>query len=188
MRALLCSVLLLLASAVMADDPPPVGRAAHQPLPVSANDANTHCAEPALQLEQELQAALEENTIDASHRQRFLEQVKQCRVIYQVELENLRVDFADLPEDAYCHAVRREFTEALDLFDDIEAKAAEMPLENEEDREAAGTFYSLTSPGLVRAVNGLFLLRHGICMEEEIAPFDHPLTDTEISQPNIYLE
>lgn len=170
--------LVLLTSCAQATDPPTA----------QGNDANTQCAEPALQLEHQLQAALADNSIDASHRQRFLDQVQQCRGVYQVELENLRRDFAELPEDAYCHAVRREFSEALNLFDDIEAKAAEMPLDSEEDRAAAGTFFSLTSPGLVRAVNGLFLLRHGICMEEEIAPFEHPLTDTEISQPNIYLE
>lgn len=151
-------------------------------------DAQQLCATPVAEFQQVLAGAIKERRLTAAHRRGFLRQVENCRSVYHLELARLKADFADLPGSSVCHSAQRELAEGLDIFDAIAARARELPLDSQETREAAGVFFNSTSPGLVRAVNGLYLLRHGVCIEELYAPFDAALTDSEISRSHIYLQ
>jgi hypothetical protein len=110
--------------------------------------------------------------IDDALRDEFERNLERCRASYQYQLKQLEVKFDDLPVDAYCHSVRRESIDAESLLDIDAARVKQLPLNGGEEQRAAADFLAHASDGLVRSVNGLFLLRHGICIEERITPFD----------------
>lgn len=123
--------------------------------------------------------------VTTEHQRAFLSLIDSCRQVYLSELERLAADFKQLPSDSVCHAAQGDLPEGLAVFDDIEMHARALHFDSQENREAAGTFFSLTGPGMVRAVNGLYLLRYGVCVEEQSAPFGLPLTDSVISPASI---
>lgn len=145
-------------------------------------DAQTFCAEPAHQFSLKLSQAAAGQGLDDELRGEFLKQLEQCRAVYRFHLQQLADEFDDLPAGAYCHSVRREFVESEYLFTVAASRAVQLPLLTDEDRKVAAAFFRRTAPALVRAVNGLFILRHGICMEERIAPFDQPPFESEINR------
>lgn len=153
-------------------------------------DAQTHCAEPAHQLSRALDEAvgMSGQVLDDKLRGQFLKHFEQCRAIYRYHLQRLAEEFTDLPADAYCHSVRREFIEAESLFDVAANRAIQLPLASDEDRQAAAAFLRQASSTLLRTLNGLFLLRHGICMEERIVPFDHPPFESDINRTYPHIE
>lgn len=151
-------------------------------------DAQAYCAGPAHRFSLALSKAMSAQGVDDELRSQFLRHLKQCREVYQYQLQQLADEFDDLPADAYCHSVRREFVEAESLFDIAEVRANQLPLSSEEERLAAGTFFRHASPALARAVNGIFLLRHGICMEERIAPLEQPPMGSRINQTYPHIE
>lgn len=159
-------MLLAMPCAVLADS----ATAVDQP-----EDAQTYCAGPVQAFARALEQINPNQGVDEPLRDQFLQDLEQCRTVYRYQLTRLADDFTDLPAGAYCHSVRREFIESEDLFDIAAARAQQLPLESEEERGVAADFFLQAGAALVRAVNGLFLLRHGICEEERIAPFDqHP--------------
>lgn len=177
------------ARPVLAADPPPLnGDAPAATVAASGVDAQKLCAAPATELQRALARALKVHAVTANHRRAFLRQLDSCREVYLLEMQRLEADFADLPAGSICHSAQRDLHEGLDIFDAIEARARALPLRSAEDLQAAGTFFNLTSPGLVRAVNGLYLLRHAVCLEERSAPFPASLTDSEISPLNLPLD
>lgn len=185
-------VTLSLSSPLFAADPPPLTdtdtgtEKSHTAAP--GVDAQRLCAAPATEFEQALADAMVADLVKRQHRRYFLQQLSRCRAVYQAEIERLDADFAALPPTSICHSAQRDLHHGLEIFDAIQVRAQQLPLDTEEDRQAAGIFFSRTSPGLVRAVNGLYLLRHGVCMEEQRASFDSVLTDPEISHSSRYLE
>lgn len=190
MRLAGSAALLLLCSGILAADPPPLTDES-VPAPVASApgvDAQRLCAAPVAEFEQALANVMTQGAVESRHKRDFLLQLSRCRAVYEAEMERLKADFTDLPQSSVCHSAQRDLREGLEIFDAIEQRAQQLTLDTEEDRQAAGVFFSRTSPGLVRAVNGLYLLRHGVCMEEQRAPFDAVLTDPDISHPALYLE
>jgi hypothetical protein len=181
---------LPMSSPLLAADPPPLTDTSAKPSPAVAPGVNAQrmCAAPAAEFQQALADAMADGLVKPQHKSAFLQQLGRCRAVYQAEIARLKTDFAALPSTSVCHSAQRDLHEGLEIFDAIKARAQLLPLDSEEDRQAAGIFFTRTSPGLVRAVNGLYLLRHGVCMEEERAPFDSASTDSEISHPTLYLE
>ncbi|WP_373185338.1 hypothetical protein [Halopseudomonas sp.] len=151
-------------------------------------DGQSYCAEPAYQFSIALSAAVSAHGVDEELRARFLSHLETCRAVYRYHLQRLASEFDDLPPGAYCHSVRREFIEAEELFDIAAIRGMQLPLDSDEARRAAADFFRHASPALVRAVNGLFLLRHGICVEERIAPFDHPPFQSRINRTYPHIE
>ncbi|WP_152486770.1 hypothetical protein [Halopseudomonas pelagia] len=188
LRVTFLCLTLLLNSPLFAADPPPLTDAARSTTAPAGVNAQQLCAAPVLAFQERLAEAMLERVVTPGHQQSFLKQVQSCRRVYQLEVERLEADFAALPNSSVCHAALRELPEGLDVFNAIEKRARALRLDSQENRDAAGAFFRLTSPGLVRAVNGLYLLRHGVCMEEVYAPFATVLTDPEISRALIYLE
>lgn len=171
-----------LAWPVLAADPPPLsGDAPAVTVAPPGVDAQRLCAAPATELQQALTRALKAHAVTAEHQRDFFRQLDSCREVYGLEMQRLEADFADLPAGSICHSAQRDLQEGLKIFDAIEARARALPLRSEEDLQAAGTFFNLTSPGLVRAVNGLYLLRHAVCLEERSAALPASRTDSEIS-------
>lgn len=152
-------------------DPPPLTRSAVVQVEPAGVDAQRVCASPLTKLQATLAEAMATGQVKPEHKQSFLESLARCRSVYQVEMQRLNSDFAGLPEDSYCHAVQHGLHEGLAIFNAIETRARGLPMHTAEGRQAAGHFFRLTSPGLVRAVNGVYLLRHGVCMEEQSASF-----------------
>jgi hypothetical protein len=172
---------LLLSGRIYAADPPPLTPADNAPAVNPGVNAQQLCAAPASELQEQVSSMTARREVTTEHQQAFLGLVDSCRKVYLSEIERLAADFAQLPSDSVCHAAQRDLPEGLVVFDDIEAHARALHFDSQENREAAGTFFSLTGPGMVRAVNGLYLLRYGVCVEEQSAPFDTPLTDSVIS-------
>lgn len=184
-------IMLAPGSVLLAADPPPLtdtdSETSFRP-PAPGVDAQRLCAAPVADFQHVLARAMAADGIKSEHKRGFKQQLQQCRSVYEAEMERLKADFTDLPQSSVCHSAQRDLREGLEIFDAIEQRAQQLTLDTEEDRQAAGVFFSRTSPGLVRAVNGLYLLRHGVCMEEQRAPFDAVLTDPDISHPALYLE
>tara|TARA_R110000850_G_scaffold86850_4_gene186867 strand:+ start:2090 stop:2791 length:702 start_codon:yes stop_codon:yes gene_type:complete len=155
---------------------------------VELKDAQTLCAAPAQQFSARLTEAGTTAAVDESLREQFLAHLEQCRAVYRYHLAQVGRDFQDLPAGAYCHSVREDFIEAEYLFDVASLRAAALPLGSEEEREEAVAFLQDANGALVRAVNGVFLLRHGICMEERIAPFARPPFESEINRTYPHIE
>ncbi|MFO7704341.1 MAG: hypothetical protein R6V43_04275 [Halopseudomonas sp.] len=151
-------------------------------------DAQRVCASPVTELQETLAEAMATGQVKAEHKQAFLVSLARCRSVYQMEMQRLTSDFAGLAEDSYCHAAQHGLHEGVTIFNAIEARARGLPMHTAAGRQAAGQFFRLASPGLVRAVNGLYLLRHGVCMEEQRAPFAPPRTDAEIGHPRLHRE
>lgn len=151
-------------------------------------DAQAYCAGPVHRFSRVLSKAMAAQGVDDELRSQFLRNLKQCREVYRYQLQQLADEFGDLPADAYCHSVLREFVESESLFDIAEVRANQLPLSSEEERLAAGMFFRHASPALARAVNGLFLLRHGICREERIAPLVQPPMGSRINQTYPHIE
>lgn len=151
-------------------------------------DAQTACAAPVSALSAELTEAAIGQGADEEMRQQFLSRLEQCRAVYRYHLAKVGADFVDLPASAYCHSVRRDFVHAEYLFDVAASRAEQVPLNSTEDRISAAEFLRDANGALVRAVNGVFLLRHGICMEERIAPFTHPPFESEINRTYPHIE
>lgn len=161
---------LPMAELPMADPPPLTASAVLQVAPTGV-DAQLLCASPITELQASLAAAMATGQVKTEHKQAFLRSLARCRSVYQVEMQRLNSDFAGLAEDSYCHAAQHGLHEGEAIFSAIETRARGLPMHTAEGRQAAGNFFRLNSPGLVRAVNGLYLLRHGVCMEEQSAPF-----------------
>lgn len=183
----LCSILLwvvwALHNPLFAADPPPLTSSMRaSSAPEEGVNAQERCAAPVVEFQQEVNRAKQQDVLAVQHQRRFLQQLDSCRSVYQLELERLRADFAKLPSSSVCQAAQRELPEALEVFDAMAERARALQFDTRENRQAAAAFFSLTGPGLVRAVNGLYLLRYGVCMEEIYAPFTTPLTDPDITR------
>ena len=174
-KAFLCRMFLAMAI-VFALSLPTLAEPTQAPFKTDPADAQAHCAGPTQRFMDQLNVADADGDrhIDDALRGAFVRNLEQCRASYQYQLKQLEVEFDDLPADAYCHSVRREFIEAESLFDIAVARVEQLPLDGDEEQRSAAVFFAHASDALVRAVNGLFLLRHGICLEERIAPFDQP--------------
>jgi hypothetical protein len=158
--------------------------------PADPADAQAHCAAPAQRFMDQLNAtdAGVGKRIDDVLRDEFVRNLERCRASYQYQLKQLEIEFNDLPVDAYCHSVRREFIDAESLFDIAVARVRQLPLNGDEEQRTAVDFFAHASDALVRSVNGLFLLRHGICVEERITPFDQPPFGGSPSQTYSHIE
>lgn len=153
-----------------------------------AEDAQALCAKPAQQFSDRLAETSATQGIDETLREQFLAHLEQCRAVYRYHLARIEADFQDLPARAYCHSVRRDFLDAEHLFDVAVLRAAQLPLASTDQRSEAVAFLQNANSALVRAVNGVFLLRHGICKEERIVPFDRPPFESEINRTYPYNE
>tara|TARA_R110000782_G_scaffold138157_1_gene230782 strand:- start:1174 stop:1761 length:588 start_codon:yes stop_codon:yes gene_type:complete len=153
-------------------------------------DAQAHCAGPVQRFMDQLNAADADvgRRIDDVLRDEFVRNLERCRASYQYQLKQLEIEFNDLAVDAYCHSVRREFIDAESLFDIAVARVRQLPLNGDEEQRTAVDFFAHASDALVRSVNGLFLLRHGICVEERITPFDQPPFGGSPSQTYSHIE
>jgi hypothetical protein len=183
-NTLIRRVLLLVAAIWLASPWPLLAEEAAADL----DDAQALCAAPAYQFSSDLAEASAAQALEETLRQQFLVHLEKCRAVYRYHLAQVTDDFLDLPADAYCHAVRRDFIESEYLFDVAASRAAQLPLGSIEDRAAAAEFLQRANSALVRAVNGVFLLRHGICMEERIAPFTRPPFESEINRTYPHIE
>lgn len=135
---------------------------ASAPLRAAAVDAQEACVAPV----QSFVAALDGGETGEPQRRDFLGLVEACTAVYLHELGQIERDYSRLPATSHCRDMGEEFRDTLETLRRIERTASTLPLDSTADREAAAAFYRLAAPGLARAVNGLFILHHGICREE----------------------
>ncbi|MEH6565654.1 MAG: hypothetical protein V7756_10065 [Halopseudomonas sp.] len=129
-------------------------------------DAEAVCAGPLRSFQAKLNGKLNVERQAAPLKLQMLQLLDDCQNVVEQQIGRLSVDFQQLPDDSQCQQGLSELEPFVPLFTDMRQQINAQALNSHALRRDALEYFRVIAPGVLRAVNGVFLHRYAVCEPE----------------------